>query len=473
MWANKVVRAVSVYALWLSLGVVGTCAHGAENEDAATLPILELDRQDLLIFDASMPVIDNEVARLQLDEWYARLTEATDKHPAVHAAKYGELESISSIGEAKALLYPQVSLALSGDFEQSVRDGSRIPVVTGLDTEDKIRVNPKLTINQLLFDGGATSARVEAAEARSDSAKSQRISAQVGVALRAADTLIQLAKLQEQLIFAKENLQEISRLRDMIRERVTLGRDAPSEMLQMNTRVYEAQNQVVRLQGLRAEAGARHEEVFGEPPVILAFPDIFAPIPMSLESGLDIAIRQNPDLRSSQAMVSAAKSDLIALKADGLPRVEVEARLTSYDASRSGLDFYDTFVGVTVKHKIFDGGLQNSAEERSRNKFARSESEHESLVREVEMSLNRAYANRQSLIPQYKALQTQLEHNIETRKAYEEQFLAGRRPLNDLISAQQQVLEVALQVVDYRAELHRQHFAILSLIGDLSPGLRI
>ena len=62
-----------------------------------------------------------EVARLQLDEWYARLSEATDKHPAVQAAKYGELESISSIGEAKALLYPQVSLALSGDFEKSVR----------------------------------------------------------------------------------------------------------------------------------------------------------------------------------------------------------------------------------------------------------------------------------------------------------------------------------------------------------------
>jgi outer membrane protein TolC len=438
----------------------------------ATIPqsTTDLEVIDLPVFDSSMPVmasIARDIARLQLDEWFHRLAKAPLTHPSVIAARFSEQEAISTISEAKAILYPQVSLGLSADSQRSTRDGEKVSSIQGLDTSDKIRMNPNLSIKQLLFDGGATQSRILAAESRSNAAASRRESTEIGVALRAADTLIELAKLQEQLESARDSLDEVERLRDMIRERVNAGRDSPSEMLQMNTRVFEARNQVIRLQGLRAEAGARHEETFGEPPVILAFPDVFAPIPMSVESGVDVAIRSNPDIVNSRKLVDVAIAEYEAAKQDGMPRIEAEMRINSYDTARSGLDFYDTFVGVSVTQNLFDGGRQNAVEKRSATGIERTRAQSQQTLADVEFAIKRAYSNRESLIPRYKSLQAQLDQKLKTRQAYEAQFIAGRRPLNDLITAQQQVLDAALNVVETKAELHRQHFTILALIGDL------
>ena len=427
----------------------------------------EFDAIDLPIFDTTMPVIDSGIARLQLDEWFNRLAKAPLAHPQVIAAQFGEQEALSTISEAQANNYPQVSVGLSADSQTSVRDGEKISSVQGLEASNALRMNPNLSIKQLVFDGGATKSRITAAKSRSSAASSRRASTEIDVALRAADTLIELAKLQEQLEAARNNLDEVSRLRDMIRERVSIGRDSPSEMLQMNTRVFEARNQVVRLQGFRAEAGARHEETFGEPPVVLAFPDVFAPIPMSVESGVDMAIRFNPDIVNARTLVDVALAEHQAAKRDGMPRVEVEARVNAYDTTRTGSDFYDTFMGVTVSHSLFDGGRQNAVEDRSAKSVERTRAQSQQTMADVEFAIKRAYANRKSLIPRYKSLQAQLDQKLKTRQAYEAQFIAGRRPLNDLITAQQQVLDAALTVVETKAELHRQHFTILALMGDL------
>ena len=434
----------------------------------ADLPDFGQEAKDLPLYDASMPVIDSGIARLQLDEWFERLAKAPLNHPSVIAARYSEAESISTISEAKAILYPQVSVGLSAESQRNVRDGEEVSSIQGLDPSDKLRLSPNVTVRQLLFDAGATDARVAAATARSEAAVNRRESTEMGVAMRAADTLIELAKLQEQLETARENLDEVARLRDMIRERVAMGRDSPSEMLQMNTRVFEARNKVVDLQGQRALAGARHEETFGEPPVVLAFPDVFAPIPLNIDSSVDVALRQNPDLISARSLIDVAVAENEAAKSDGLPRLEVEARLNAYDAMENGSKFYDTFFGVKLSHNLFDGGKQAATVDRTSNGVDRARSQYDQTVNEVELALKRAYSNRESLIPRYKGLQAQLDQKIKTREAYEEQFIAGRRPLNDLVSAQQQVLDAAQTVIETKADLHRQHFTILALTGELA-----
>lgn len=427
-----------------------------------------LNRSDLIDFDASMPIIASPVARLQLDEWFERISSAKAEHPSVLAARLNEQETASIINEAKSVLTPQVQIGLSYDAERNMRNGERISSLQGLEPTNTPRLNANLSLNQLLFDGGAAFARIDAARSRNKAAANRRESTEVAISLRAADNLIELAKLQEQLEAARDNLAEVSRLRDMINERVRIGRDSPSEMLQMNTRVYEARNQVVRLLGLRAEAGARHEETFGEPPVILAFPTVFAPIPLSEESAMDVAMRRNPDILNARQLVAAAIAENRAAKADGLPRIEVQARANSFDAFGGGPEYNDAFVGINVSYDLFDGGRKKAISSRTSIAVERVREQNNQVVKDVELALKQAYANRQSLIPRYKSLQAQLDQQIKTRKAYEEQFLSGRRPLNDLIGAQQQVLDAALITIESKAQLHRQHFLILALMGDLT-----
>lgn len=437
---------------------------GAE-QSATENPLYDPEVEPWL--SAEMPVVDNPVSRLQLEEWLTKIEQAQLDHPAVEAAVFSEEQAISVIGEAQALLRPRVSVGASASSNRSYRAGVRVPTVSGMDPSSTPRLDPNVIASYTLYDGGAARARVQEATSQALSARHSRRSVEGGVALRAADTLIDLARIQEQLIAARENLDVMELIREMIRGRVDAGRDAPSEMLQMNGRVLEAQRQVADLIGQRAEAGARHSEIFGEPPVILAFPTVFAPIPASYESGRSIAMRQNPDIIASRATLDAAVSRDVALRADGLPRVEVEARVDYFDVTRNRSDFYDTSIGLNFTYEIYDGGLRRARQQGSRSRLSEAEAANQQIIRDVELTLATAYANREGLIPEFRIIQGQLDHVIATRDAYQEQFIAGRRDLNELISAQQQVFGVSLQVSDFEAELHRQHFTILSLLGEL------
>lgn len=423
---------------------------------------------DLPLFDQSMPEIDNAVARLQLDEWISLIQTAVNNNPAVRVAEFGERVAEATVSERSASLYPQVSLGVSGAVERSVRDGERTPSLAGMEADNRFQVNPELTLTQLLFDGGATEARVGAAESQGLVATRQRLATEQAIAVRAAENLITLAKTQEQLQIAEAHLDEVERIRDMIRQRVNSGREAPSEMISLNARVFEARNRIRAIQTEQAAATAEFREVFAAPPVILAFPDVFAPIPTDPRYGFDLAMVRNPDIQASQAAIDVALSEFNAAKGDGLPRIEVEARASGFDTFNRGDDYYDSSIGLRMTTELFDGGRQEAQVQRALNSLESARFQYDRVVNAVERILNAAYAERVNLIPQFKASQAKRDQEIATREAYTEQWLAGRRPLNDLLTAQDRIFDNSMEAIELKSSLHRQHFFILSLLGELA-----
>ena len=415
-----------------------------------------------------MPVIDNPVSRLQMSEWLETIRSGLDQLPSVKAAEFFEAETVSTIEEAKSVLRPRVSLSSAFVSGRSIRGESEAALVAGLDPSSAVRLDPTLTINQIIYDGGAATARVEAASARAKQARNQRLSTEGGLALRRADSLIELARLQEQLVVANNNLAELESIAEMVRFRVEGGRDSPSELLEMKGRVLEAQRQIASLVGRRSEAGARYLEIFDQRPVVLAFPSVFAPIPASYDAALKIALESNPDILASRASVLAAVADDQAVQADSLPRIEVEGRVGYFDTTRQFTDFYDQSISVNLTYDLYDGGLRRARQQGSLSQLERVKAENQQLIRNIESALGRAYANRVGLIPEYRIVQGELDRVVATRNVYEEQFVSGQKPLSEIITAQQQVFSVGLQVSDLRAELHRQHFTILSLLGELT-----
>lgn len=435
-------------------------------------PNRRLRETDLPLFDETMPVIDDDIARLQLKQWQDLIVSAIDTHPATQVARFGERAAEAGVEERASALFPQVSLGVSGAVERSVRDGERVPSLNGMEADNRLQISPELTLRQLIFDGGATRSRIDAAEGQFTVASKRREATEQNVAVQAANTLITLAKTQEQLQIAEAHLNEVERIRDMIRERVNAGRDAPSEMISINARVFEARNRIRSIQTEQAAATAEFREVFAAPPVILAFPDVFAPIPLNPRTGFDLALALNPEVQASQASVDVALAELEASRGDGMPRIEVEASATGFDTFNRGDDYYDSSIGLRLTTDLFDGGRQEAAVQRALSNLESARFRHDQTVNAVERVINSAYSERVNLIPQFKASQAKRDQEIASREAYVEQWLAGRRPLNDLLAAQDRVFQNSLEAIELKSELHRQHFFILSLIGDLNKPLQ-
>jgi outer membrane protein, adhesin transport system len=399
---------------------------------------------------------------LELREWLERIEVAVERHPAVRAQAARRDGSFAAINEARAALLPQVTLSADSRSQRSVRDGQ---LESG---PDRFRVDPSLSARQLVFDGGAQIATIDAARQRATVANLTLDSTAQAIALRAARTMADLARLQQQRVYAENNLKEVRRLRNMIEQRVTAGRDSPSEMPRMESRVSEA---LISLSGIEANlkaAQASHEEVFGEPPLVLALPSYYVPVPETDNKAIDLALRLNADLMQAESAVAAARFDLQAQKAGRWPSISLEASATGIDSSRqSASRNYDSFVGLEISQQLFDGGSRDARMSRAAQLVLAAEQQLSEIKAQLISGIRAAYANRESLFQRYQEVQTQQMRDRETQQSYEEQFLVGRRPLNDLITAQRETYSSALQQASIEAEVHLQHFIIRSFIGDL------
>ena len=408
----------------------------------------------------------DELSALQLREWLAQMRAAVQDHPSVRVARLQTEASEAGVDQARSARLPQITLSSEIGNERRVRDGEEtVSGVTGRDRD--VELSPTLDADLLLFDGGATRAGVNAAERRVQASDERAQAASETIAFRAAQTLIDLATLRAQITLAEENLSEVRRLRAMIQQRAEAGRDSPSDMFRMDSRVREAENTLEQRIAEFNAARANYAEVFRTDPIVLGLPPAYAPVPPSATAAIDRAAQRNAELREAQALADAAAREAEARRAERWPQVSLGASLTGYDITREGQDYYDSFFGLRVNAPLLDGGNRQARIEQARRQASLEQARVDELRANVVRSVSEAYSARASLRPRLEALRSQVESNRATLEAYEEQFFTGRRPLNDLVTAQRELYSAQADLLDLKGELHLQHFTIRRLTGDL------
>ncbi len=407
----------------------------------------------------------DELAALQLREWMAQMRSAVEDHPSVRVAQLQAQASEAGVDQARSARLPQITLSSEVGSDRAVRDGEEQDGITG--ARDDLQITPTLDASLLLFDAGATRAGIEAAERRVEAGDVAAEAASDTIAFRAAQTLIDLATLRAQITLAEENLNEVRRLRAMIQERAEAGRDSPSDMFRMDSRVQEARNTLEQRVAQFNAARANYAEVFRSDPIVLGLPPAYAPVPASARSAIDRAVQRNPQIRQAEALAQAAQRDFEARRAALWPQLSLGASVTGYDVTREGEDFYDSFIGLRLNAPLFDGGGRRAQIDQAQRQANLEQARVDELRANIVRSLSEAYSGRASLRPQLESLEDQVAANRATLEAYEEQFFTGRRPLNDLVTAQRELYTSRAELLDTQGELHLQHFTIRRLTGDL------
>jgi|GEM_PF-1528604 len=404
---------------------------------------------------------------LQLREWIQQMRLAVDGHPSVRVARLQTDASRAGVDQARAGRLPQLTLSSELGNDRSVRDGGDPTSAGGIPDDRDLQFSPTVDADLLLFDAGATRAGIDAARNRVEAGEDGTRAAVQDIAFRAAQTLIDLATLRAQIRLAEENLSEVRRLRAMIQERSEAGRDSPSDMFRMDSRVQEARNTLEQRIAAFNAARANYAEVFRSEPIVLGLPSAYPPVPVTTESAVDRAVQRNAQLQEAEAIARAAQRDAEAREAQRWPQVSLGATITGYDITREGEDYYDSFIGLRVNAPLFDGGSRRAQVEQARRQASLEQARVDELRANIVRALSEAYSNRASLQPRLEGLREQVNANRETLTAYEEQFFTGRRPLNDLVTAQRELYGAQADLRDLRGELHLQHFTIRRLTGDL------
>ncbi|HYD77685.1 TolC family outer membrane protein [Ramlibacter sp.] len=406
--------------------------------------------------------------------------------PGFAAARAAREAGQARSRQAGALWRPQAMLeagAGAATSENAIRGaGFAAPgfgSATGVDFDTSITGGTStrygLAVRQPLVDR-ERDAQQEQLRIASGLADLQWHSAEQDLALRSADLFFQSALAAEQLRLLGRQEDAALKARVEAQDRFRIG-DRPI------TDVHEATARAAALRARRLAAGselevrrARLADFTGRPA------DIQLPLPRgalpqadigSLESWLERAERENPQVRMAEAQLLHARQETRKNDAVLSPKVDLVARLGRERLSGSG-DFgrasqtgTQHSIGVQLSVPLYTGGMRSARHDESLALAQQASAELEQVRQQAAQQTRAAWLDLRVGLEKTAALEAGLAASSARLDATRTGVQAGDRTTLDLLNAQNDAAEAELALVQARVQLIMLRLRLAAMTGAL------
>lgn len=414
---------------------------------AATAPAGSAQDGEALIAKlANRPAID----------FAARLAAAANASPAVGEGRESVAVAAAQTEQARSRLFPTLGVDVNS-ADTIARDFQR-PTTQFESLVPRRRTDAVGSINQLLLDWGATSARIRAG-------RLSEIAAEADLQATRTDQLAAMIAAWHEAIAAGHALSlgaaHTARLIDLagnVAARAAAGADSAAELARANAAAAQARARQTELARRDALARARLAELFGS-----NVPDPRrAPIPP--DAGAAIA---RPELLAARADAAARRAATSAASADRLPRVDARVAGSSFDLLGSGRPDYDVRATVTMTTRFGVGGAEAARVRELAATARRAEFTAARIEAENARELVQAEAELAGLAAALPVRRSAHLDAAQARDLIALRFAAARGTLFDVLIAEREALEAALALVEAELQLDVARWLLLARRGHL------
>ncbi|HWH22788.1 MAG TPA: TolC family protein [Allosphingosinicella sp.] len=456
--------AAAIYPLLLTMAVLPQLAAAQVSPREFPPPT----RDPLAIEASEDPILNLARGSVSQAEFLTLIRHAVDRHPQIDEAVAGISEAEAVEDEARAGLFPRVELGINSQRTIARRfEGSAFENIVER-SRPLGRTDLSASVEQTIFDWGATGARIQAAGSRLRAASLQAEAAADQTALRAIAAWYDVFAYRALSILGTAFAENQGELRRAVQERIAQGVSAPGDLPRVESYIASSQADLARFRRLLANAEARFEELFGVPPPadLGRAPGVGGPS-ISKEMAQLLA-RSAPQVEQAEALARAARQDARAQRAQTLPNVTA-----GVDAGKFGIEDvdYDVRGRVSVTQRFF-GGIEarvDQAEARAGAANARAER----VLIESEREAAIAWADVRALEEQLAALESSYLASRQSRDVLAERFRVARGTLFDLLEAESGYFNVAANYIRAVTELDAARYVLLSRTGKLLDTLGI
>lgn len=383
---------------------------------------------------------------------------ARQSDPQLAAAEALALGQREGIVQARASLLPQIDA--TGNFSDTNADNRSLRVVSinpnitsnSVSNVDSRSRNWQVAVSQSLFDYRNYTA-LRASRARSAQAQADYEAALDSLAVRVSDSYFAVLTAIQTLASAKAEQVAVKRQLDQAEKRLEVGLAPITDVHEAQSRYDSARAATIAAQNAYDNAGETLTEVTGKPLVDLkGLASDFQPVlPDDLQPAhwVQLALDQNPTLRSRLLALEASERDIATARAGHLPTLD--ATISYSDTSSygqivtSGATFptsskgNDATWGLQLRVPLFSGfATQSRVRQAIHTRDAvrdQAEQERRAITRQTRNALrdllsgiSEIEARRQALVSARSALDA-------TEAGYE----VGTRTIVDVLVGQQQL----------------------------------
>lgn len=390
---------------------------------------------------------------------------AVDTNPAVKGAIAQRQEAKASRREAKSALLPTIGVGVSGQQEITSSFGDD-PDTLVERSRPQQRLDATLSGQQLLFDSGATFARMDAARQRMSEAEAQTQVAAAEIALQSIQAYLEVVQFRQLKLLSAELVNRHQDILDQVTERYDNGVGSIQDVARVSARKATAQAQLAGFDRGLARAQSRYQQLFQSDPTDFKRPQLIQALTAQEEDKIVMALTANPLMARAAANSRAARLDQKAVERGNLPSVSVAVDATKFGVFE-GQDQYDVRGRLVMDYDLFQGGARQARERQAFQRARQAEFNEDRTRMEVERDVRIALRDLAVLNRQLETLVFALDANKAARDAFVEQFAVARGTLLDLLQAEADYFAAAIDLLNGRLDRDMAHYQLMAQTGEL------
>lgn len=419
-------------------------------------------------FYTALPLVLGASFQVQAQSLPEAMQGALDVHPEVQAAVNSRLSADYQLKAAKGGYLPRVDL-LGGIGREGTDDPSSRAAGSDNHWETLTRSESSLRLQQMVFDGFATSSEVGRQQATVNSRAYSLLSTSERTALDVAQVYLEVLKREEMVRLAEDNLQSHTRIYDQISLRSERGVGSAADRDQADARLAQARNNLITEQTNLADARTNFISVVGSAPAELSLPQgVPGQLPETLDDAKRRMLENSPVLRSAESDVAATEKQYDAAKSTFYPRFDAElSRSADNDVDGQDGHVNDWQAMLRMRYNLFAGGSNKADLESKAYQINEALDIRNNALRvlseEVGLAWNALYNAREQkpIAAQY------VDFSSRVRSSYQKQFTLGERTLLDLLDSENELFTAQRRLAEVTyTELFTQ-YRIKATIGEL------
>lgn len=384
---------------------------------------------------------------------------ALTSNPAIKAEESDMRAAAYDLLELRGEYQPTVNLFGDAGAEY-VDDPAGLPPEDNAETKGTFEIG--VVAELTLFDGYKRAYQVYANAARLDRTTFELLDASETMALTVTEAYIDLARQQQLMVVARQNLARHREIARQVESQVEGGRLPISDQLQVEAKIFGAQVTISEIERTLQDAAARYRRLVGKNPAGgLQIPNPGG-MPSSLDSLRMASVTNSFRVRQAESNILVSDYEREVADADFKPRVSLNAG-GSYGRNLDGSSGEEdrAFIGLNLTWQLYGGGRRSQQLALSERKNAALYDRLE-VIREVEELADRAWYALQLTGQRAQFLARQVEVSREIVSQYEGEFQLATRSLLDVLDAETDLFNARFEQVNTAASLAFSRYRVLA-----------
>ena len=327
----------------------------------------------------------------------------------------------------------------------------------------------QVQFTQPIFRGFRTIAQTAQARNQVAAQRARLESAQAQVLLQVATAYLDVLQNQAVLELQMNNVQVLTRQLEATNDRFRVGEITRTDVAQSEANLAGAKASLVQAEGTLREVRSTYQNVVGKAPENLIRPDLPGFLPESLQTALDVAIRENPKYLAADYTALAAHEAISLARGDLLPSLQVvgsysKAWNTVADKSRSE----SASAVAQLNVPIYQAGAEYARLRQSKHTAGQQRLLADQARLDARNFATTSWESLQATTAAIDSFRSQVSANEIALEGVQREAEVGARTVLDVLEGEQRLLSSRVNLVRAQRDQVVAAYQLLSAMGMLT-----